>query len=402
VEAGRDELARFFGTVLPHLNELQRRVVAGAMATALGRGGKSAVAEASGMSRNTVINAEREVKAGVVPSVRQRAVGGGDIKAEVKQPGLLEALDELVNPSTRGNPMSKLRWTSKSTANLAQDLVRQGFKITDDTVGRILKSLGYSLQAPSKQKEGAAHPDRDAQFVYLNDEVDAFMETGSPVISVDTKKKELVGEFSNGGVEYHPIGEPTRTKTHDFIDKELGRAVPYGVYDLANDEGWVSVGDTADTSTFAVEAIRRWWHQMGHRRFPDATRLLITADAGGSNGYRVKLWKVELAKLAQETGLDITVVHYPPGTSKWNRIEHRMFSFISMNWRGRPLVTYRTIVELIAATTTKKGLTVRAEEDLHYYETGTKVTKAELAAVPLTPHEFHGDWNYTIASSNSR
>jgi hypothetical protein len=402
VEAGRDELARFFGTVLPHLNELQRRVVAGAMATALGRGGKSAVAEASGMSRNTVIKAEREVSAGVEPSVRQRAVGGGDIKAEVKQPGLLEALDELVNPSTRGNPMSKLRWTSKSTANLAGDLVRQGFKITDDTVGRILKSLGYSLQAPSKQKEGAAHPDRDAQFVYLNDQVDAFMDRGDPVISVDTKKKELVGEFSNGGREYHLVGEPTRTKTHDFVDKELGRAVPYGVYDLANDEGWVSVGDTADTSTFAVEAIRRWWHQMGHPRFPQATRLLITADAGGSNGYRVKLWKVELARLAQETGLEITVAHYPPGTSKWNRIEHRMFSFISMNWRGRPLVTYRTIVELIAATTTKKGLTIRAEEDLHYYETGTKVTKAELAAVPLTPHEFHGDWNYTIASSNSR
>jgi Rhodopirellula transposase DDE domain len=402
VEAGREELARFFSTVVPHLNEVQRRVVAGALATALGHGGKTAVAEASGMSRNTVIKAQREVLAGIEPSVRQRAVGGGDIKAEVKQPGLLEALDELVDPETRGNPMSKLRWTSKSTAKLAEDLVGQGFAITDDTVGRILRSLGYSLQAPSKQKEGTAHPDRDAQFVYLNDQVNAFMESGDPVISVDTKKKELVGEFSNGGREYHPKGEPTRTKTHDFVDKELGRAVPYGVYDLANDEGWVSVGDTADTSTFAVEAIRRWWRQMGSQRFGDASRLLVTADAGGSNGYRVKLWKVELAKLAEETGLCITVCHYPPGTSKWNRIEHRMFSFISMNWRGRPLVTYRTIVELISATTTKKGLTIRAEEDLNYYETGTKVTKAELAAVPLTPHEFHGDWNYTIAPSNSR
>jgi hypothetical protein len=402
VEAGRDELARFFSTVLPHLNEVQRRVVAGAMAEALGRGGKSAVAEASGMSRNTVIKAEREVVAGIEPQVRQRAVGGGDIKAEVKQPGLLAALDELVDPGTRGNPMSRLRWTSKSTAKLADELVRQGFAVTDDTVGRILKSLGYSLQAPSKQKEGTAHPDRDAQFVYLNDEVNAFIESGDPVISVDTKKKELVGEFSNGGREHHPVGEPTRTETHDFVDKDLGRAVPYGVYDLANDEGWVSVGDTADTSTFAVEAIRRWWHQMGSQRFPDATRLLITADAGGSNGYRVKLWKVELAKLAEETGLEITVAHYPPGTSKWNRIEHRMFSFISMNWRSRPLVTYRTIVELISATTTTKGLTIRAEEDLNYYETGTKVTKDELAAVPLTPHEFHGDWNYSIAPSNSR
>ena len=402
MEASRDELARFFTTVMPHLNEVQRRVVAGAMSLNLGRGGKSAVAEASGMSRNTVIKAEHEVEVGLEPSVRQRASGGGDIKAEEKQPGLLQALDELVNPETRGNPMSFLRWTSKSTAKLAEDLVRQGFKITDDTVGRILRSLGYSLQAPVKQKEGAAHPDRDAQFAYLNEEVTRFAAAGQPVISVDTKKKELVGEFSNGGREYHLVGAPTRTKTHDFVDKELGRAVPYGVYDVANDEGWVSVGDTADTSSFAVEAIRRWWAQMGEARFPDATKLLVTADAGGSNGHRVRLWKIELARLATETGLEITVAHYPPGTSKWNRIEHKMFSYISMNWRGRPLVSYRTIIELIAATTTTKGLTIRAEADLNFYETGTKVTDAELAAVPLTAHDFHGDWNYTIARSNSR
>lgn len=402
MEASRDELARFFTTVLPHLNEVQRRVVAGAMSVGLGRGGKTAVAEASGMSRNTVIKSEREVIVGIEPSVRQRAPGGGDIPAEVKQPGLLEALDELVNPETRGNPMSYLRWTSKSTANLASDLVRQGFSITDDTVGRILRGLGYSLQAPAKEKEGTAHPDRNAQFVYLNDLVARMAEANQPVISVDTKKKELVGEFSNGGAEYHPVGEPTRTKTHDFVDKELGRAVPYGIYDVANNEGWVSVGDTADTSTFAVEAIRRWWYSMGRQRFPEATELLITADAGGSNGYRVRLWKVELAKLAEETGLSITVCHYPPGTSKWNRIEHKMFSFISMNWRGRPLVSYRTIIELISSTTTAKGLTIRAEADTNYYETGTKITKAELAAVPLTPHEFHGDWNYTIAQSNTR
>jgi hypothetical protein len=402
VEATREELARFFSAVLPHLNEVQRRVVAGAMASGLGRGGKSAVAVASGMSRNTVIKAEREVLLGMEPSSRQRALGGGDRPSEVKQPGLLEALDELVNPDTRGNPMSLLRWTSKSTAKLADDLVRQGFKITDDTVGRILKGLGYSLQAPAKEKEGAPHPDRDAQFGYLNDEVTAFVEANEPVISVDTKKKELVGEFSNGGRGYHPKGEPTRTKTHDFVDPELGRAVPYGVYDIQNDEGWVSVGDSADTSTFAVEAIRRWWNEMGKARFPDATKLLITADGGGSNGHRVRLWKIELAKLAAETGLVITVAHYPPGTSKWNRIEHKMFSFITMNWRGRPLVSYRTIIELISATTTSSGLTIRAEADLNYYETGTKVTNAELAAVPLTRHEFHGDWNYTIAPSNSR
>jgi hypothetical protein len=402
VEVSRDELARFFTTVLPHLNEVQKRVVAGAMAQGLGHGGKSAVADASGMSRNTVIKAEREVVAGTPPSDRQRALGGGDIKVEDKQPGLAEALDELVHPETRGNPRSYLRWTSKSTGKLADELVRQGFKITDDTVGRILKGLGYSLQAPSKQKEGTAHPDRDDQFRYLNKQVGAFVKAGQPVISVDTKKKELVGEFSNGGAEYHLISEPTRTKTHDFIDKKLGRAVPYGVYDLANDEGWVSVGDMADTARFAVEAIRRWWGAMGHARFPDATKLLITADAGGSNGHRVKLWKVELAKLAAETGLAITVCHYPPGTSKWNKIEHKMFSFISMNWRGRPLVSYRTIIELISATTTSKGLTIRAEEDFNYYAAGTKVTAAELAAVPLMRHKFHGDWNYTIAQSESR
>lgn len=387
---------------MPHLNEVQRRVVAGAMAVGLGRGGKTAVAEAAQMSRNTVIKAAGEVESGIEPSDRQRAPGGGDIKAEVKQPGLLEALDELVDPETRGNPMSRLRWTAKSTATLAKELVSQGYAISDDTVGRILKDLGYSLQAPAKEKEGTSHPDRDAQFHYLNDEVTAFLGADQPVISVDTKKKELVGEYANGGQEYHPTGEPTRVKTHDFVDKELGRAVPYGIYDIGNNEGWVSVGDTADTATFAVEAIRRWWYSMGMVRFPDATKLLITADGGGSNGHRVKLWKVELAKLAAETGLTITVAHYPPGTSKWNKIEHKMWSFISMNWRGRPLVSYRTIIELISATTTDSGLTIRAEEDLNYYETGTKVTKAELAAVPLTRHDFHGDWNYTIAHSNVR
>ena len=387
---------------MPHLNEVQRRVVAGAMAVGLGRGGKTAVAEAAQMSRNTVIKAAGEVEAGIEPSDRQRAPGGGDIKAEVKQPGLLEALDELVEPETRGNPMSRLRWTAKSTATLARELVAQGYAVSDDTVGRILKDLGYSLQAPAKEKEGTAHPDRDAQFRYLNDEVTAFLGADEPVISVDTKKKELVGEFANGGKEYHPTGEPTRVKTHDFVDKELGRAVPYGIYDIGNNEGWVSVGDTADTSTFAVEAIRRWWYSMGIARFPNATKLLITADGGGSNGHRVKLWKVELAKLAAEIGLEITVAHYPPGTSKWNKIEHKMWSFISMNWRGRPLVSYRTIIELISATTTASGLTIRAEEDLNYYETGTKVTKAELEAVPLARHDFHGDWNYTIAHSNVR
>lgn len=399
MEVGPEGLARFFEVVLPHLNERQRRVVAGATSEMLGRGGKSAVAAASGMSRNTVIKAEREVTEGIEPSDRLRAPGGGDRPLIDKQPGLLEALDELVHPDTRGNPMSLLRWTSKSTRHLADALVQKGFKVSDDTVGRILKSLGYSLQAPAKEKEGTAHPDRDAQFSYLNDQATAFVADDQPVISVDTKKKELVGEYKNGGTEWHPAGSPTRVKTHDFVDKELGRAVPYGVYDLANDEGWVSVGNRADTAEFAVETIRRWWYEMGRPRFPQATRLLITADAGGSNGYRVRAWKKELARLAHETGLEITVCHYPPGTSKWNRIEHRMFSFISMNWRGRPLESYRTIVELIAATTTSKGLRIRAERDEGYYETGVKVSDAELASLPLRRHEFHGDWNYTLSPS---
>ncbi len=401
MEASVEELEWYFGTVLPHLNERQRRVVVGASASLLGRGGKTMVAGAAGMSRNTVIRAASEVEAGVEPTDRQRATGGGDRPAIEKQPGLLGALDELVHPSTRGNPMSMARWTSKSTYELAEDLVGQGYVVSAELVRRLLHQMGYSLQAPSKQKEGTQSPDRDAQFNYLNDTAVTFVKDGQPVISCDTKKKELVGEFSNGGAEWHPTGEPTRTKTHDFVDKDLGRAVPYGVYDIENDEGWVSVGDTADTASFAVEAIRRWWYSMGQSRFPEAHKLLITADAGGSNGHRVKLWKVELAMLAAETGLEITVCHYPPGTSKWNKIEHRMFSFISMNWRGRPLVSYRTIIELISATTTKKGLKIRAERDRNYYETGVQVTKAELAALPLLRHEFHGDWNYTLTRASN-
>ena len=405
MEVTREGLARFFGVALPHLDERQRRVVAGAMAEMLGHGGKSAVATASGMSRNTVIKAQSEVEAGIEPSSRLREPGAGAKPLTEIQPGLLEALDELVNPETRGNPMSLLRWTSKSTAHLAKDLVRQGFRISDDTVGRLLKRLGYSLQAPAKQKEGTAHPDRDGQFRYLNETASGFVAAGQPVISVDTKKKELVGEFANKGTEYQPAGEPERVSTHDFVDPDLGRAIPYGVYDTINDEGWVSVGDTADTAEFAVASIRRWWRQMGSARFPHATRLLITADAGGSNGYRVRAWKVELAKLAAETGLTITVIHYPPGTSKWNKIEHRMFSFISMNWRGRPLTSYRTIVELIGATTTTKGLRIKAERDTEWYPIGVKISDAEMDALPLTRHDWHGDWNYTlhpVAQSTSR
>jgi hypothetical protein len=351
------------------------------------------------MSRNTVIKAQGEVEAGIEPTLRLRAPGAGAKSVIETQPGLLEALDELVHPDTRGTPMSLLRWTSKSTANLARELVRQGFKVSDDTVGRILKRLGYSLQSPAKVKEGTSHPDRDGQFRYLDRLASSFVADGEPVISVDTKKKELVGEFDNGGVEYQPAGEPVRVKVHDFVDPELGRAIPYGIYDETNNEGWVSVGDVADTAEFAVNSIRSWWNHMGRDRFPDATRLLITADAGGSNGHRVRAWKAQLARLAAETGLDITVCHYPPGTSKWNRIEHRMFSFITMNWRGRPLTSYRTIIELISATTTDTGLQIRAERDTEWYAKGVKITDAAMDALPLTRHDWHGDWNYTLTAS---
>jgi len=399
VEVTDDGLARFFDVVLPHMNEVQRRVVAGAAAEMLRRGGKTAVANASGMSRNTVIKAEGEVVTGIEPSVRLRAPGGGDKSLLDTQPGLLEALDELVYPETRGNPMSRLRWTSKSSTKLADELVHQGFEVSSRSVLRLLHKLGYSLQANAKVSEGRQHPDRDAQFNHLNDTADAFIGDGQPVISVDSKKKELIGNYANGGAEWAPAGEPERTNVHDFADPELAeyaKAIPYGVYDVFNNEGWVNVGDTADTAAFAVESIRRWWYQIGAVRFPEATRLLITADAGGSNGYRVRAWKFELSALAEETGLDITVCHYPPGTSKWNKIEHRLFSFITINWRGRPLTTMRTIIELISATSTSTGLTVMAEYDPNWYEKGVKITDRQLAALPLVPDKFHGEWNYTL------
>jgi hypothetical protein len=403
VEVTPEALARFFEVALPHLNEVQRRVVAGAAAEMLGRGGKTAVATASGMSRNTVIKAEAEVAAGIEPSPRLRAPGGGDKPLIDKQPGLLEALDELVHPQTRGNPMSLLRWTSKSSTKLADELVRRGFAVSSRTVLRLLHGLGYSLQANAKVTEGRQHPDRDGQFRYLNALAQDFIDDDQPVISVDTKKKELIGDYANGGTEWSPEGEPERVQVHDFADRDLGehaKAIPYGIYDVAHDEGWVSVGDSADTAEFAVESIRRWWNQMGRARFPHATRLLITADAGGSNGYRVRAWKWHLARLAAQTGLIVTVCHYPPGTSKWNRIEHRMFSFITINWRGRPLTSLRTIIELISATSTSTGLTIQAGHDPNWYPTGVKISGDELAAVPLEPHDFHGEWNYTITAQS--
>ena len=385
--------------VLEHLDERQRRIVAGATARLVGRGGIVAVAEAAGMSRSTVQKAVGEIDAGVEVTARVRPPGAGRPKAIDAQPGLLVALDDLVEPESRGDPMCPLRWTTKSTRTLAGELRGQGYQVSHVTVAELLHQMGYSLQAPAKENEGAAHPDRDGQFRHLGAQVEAHLAAGQPVISVDTKKKETVGNLKNGGREWQPEKVPVRVDVHDFPDPEVGKAVPYGVYDLAANEGFVVVGDDGDTAEFAVASIGRWWDQVGRVAYPDATRLLITADAGGSNGYRTRLWKTELARLAAEAGIQITVCHFPPGTSKWNRIEHRLFSAISMNWRGRPLTSHQTIVNLIAATTTRTGLKVRAQLDQGYYPTGIKVTDKQLAAVPLTKHPFHGEWNYTIAPS---
>ncbi len=398
MELSGEGLSGFFASVLPALAERDRRVVAGAMVVALGRGGQARVVEASGLSSSTVFKAAQEARAGIEPSDRQRRPGGGDKVAIDKQPGLLSALDDLVYPEARGHPMSPLRWTAKSTYRLADELRAQGWKASAELVRRLLHQMEFSLQAPSKQLEGASHPDRDRQFRYINGLAEGFLDDGEPVVSVDTKKKELIGNYHNGGTEWQEKGKPLEVNGHDFPeDDEHGKAIPYGVYDLTNNEGWVSVGDTADTAEFAVEAIRRWWNQFGRVRFPDATRLLITADCGGSNGYRVRAWKKHLADLAAETGLRITVCHYPPGTSKWNKIEHRMFSFITKNWRGTPLTDMRTIVELIANTTTKTGLVIHAEHDLTWYPTGVKISDAEMRALPINAHtDWHPEWNYTI------
>ena len=397
MEVTEEQLAEFFLVMMPLLDERQKRVLGGATARMLGRGGTSAVARTSGMARNTVITGAHQVDIGdAAPDDRIRREGGGRKSLIDQDPNLLVELDALVSPEARGDPMSPLRWTAKSTYRLAAALRDKGFDVGPTTVRELLHEMGYSLQSTSKQKEGAQHVDRDAQFHHINDTAGVFLADGQPVISVDAKKKELIGEYSNAGQEYQPKATPTRTKVHDFIDPEMGKAIPYGVYDLGADEGWVSVGDDADTAGFAVATIGRWWAQMGRHRYPAATKLLICADAGGSNGYRIRAWKVELAKLAKETGLDITVAHFPPGTSKWNKIEHRLFSFITMNWRGRPLTSYRVMVELIANTTTTKGLKVNAELDEGNYPTGVKISDKELATVPLTRDEFHGDWNYTV------
>ncbi len=397
MEVTAEGLAEFFARVVPLLDERQKRLVLGAAAEMLGRGGRVVVADAAGVSRNTVITGAQEVTGGDGgPSGRVRRPGGGRPKAVDKNPDLLMELDELVHPETRGDPMSPLKWTLKSTSQLARALTDKGFQASPTLVRGLLHGMGYSLQGVAKQNEGVQHPDRDGQFRYIASQSSEFLAAAQPVVSVDCKKKELVGDYTNRGAEWQPTGEPERAGVHDFPDPEVGKAIPYGVFDLGANEGWVSVGDQADTAAFAVASIGAWWAQMGRARYPAATRLLICADAGGSNAARSRLWKIELAKLAAETGLEITVCHYPPGTSKWNKIEHRMFSFISMNWRGKPLRTYRCVVELIGATTNSKGLKIRAELDQSSYPTGIKISDKQLAAVPLHPHDWHGNWNYTI------
>jgi hypothetical protein len=328
---------------------------------------------------------------------RVRQAGGGRKRKSVADPTLKADLKSLVEPGTRGDPMQPLLWTTRSLRNLVRALAKKGHKVCPTFVGKLLHGMGYSLQANRKTREGGQHIDRDAQFQYINTQAKAFLAARQPVISVDTKKKELVGNFRTNGREWRRKGTPELVNIHDFINRKLGRAVPYGIYDITDDVGWVSVGTDHDTASFAVNAIRRWWRTMGRKRYPKANRLMISADGGGSNGYRVRLWKVELQKFVDEIKLPITVCHLPPGTSKWNKIEHRLFSFITINWRGKPLRSYRTIVQLIAATTTRSGLKVRAERDQNKYPKAVKVSDAELAAVNLSCHSFHGDWNYTIA-----
>jgi hypothetical protein len=386
----------------PLLDERARRLWAAVEARAIGRGGIIRIAEATGLSRGTIRAGLRELDApappdeGHPPTRRLRRPGGGRKLLVDHDPDLLRDLEALVDPVTRGDPMSPLRWTCKSAARLAEGLRSRGHIVSERTVNRLLHDLGYSLQGNRKTIEGKSHPDRDAQFQHINRRVKAYQRQGQPVVSVDTKKKELVGRYRNGGREWQPKGRPEEVKVHDFIDKELGKAIPYGVYDLAADTGWVSVGVDHDTAEFAVEALRRWWQRMGSRAYPRAKRLLITADGGGSNGTRCRLWKVELQRLADEIGLDISVCHFPPGTSKWNKIEHRMFCHITENWRGRPLVSREVVVNLIGSTRTKTGLEIKAELDGGRYPTGREVSDQQMEGLSIRREKFHGEWNYTI------
>lgn len=388
------------------MGEAERRRWCALEAEALGRGGISAVSRATGLSRDTIRVGLRELddpeSARLLATGRARRAGAGRPAAAQTQEGLEAALDRLVSPVTRGDPMSALRWTSKSTAKLAEELAIEGFSVTANTVGALLKAQNYSLQAPRKLREGGDHPDRDAQFRYIRQRVRQMQRKGQPVVSVDCKKKELIGPFRNGGREYQPSGEPIAVNVYDFPNLADGKAIPYGVYDVTRNEGWVSVGIDHDTAEFAVRSIQEWWRRMGRARYKDATKLLVTADGGGSNGARNRLWKRELQRLADVTGLDVVVSHLPPGTSKWNKIEHRLFSQITLNWRGRPLETLEVVVQLIANTTTGTGLRVKAAADQKQYKTKIKVTDAEMKNINLSKDDFHGEWNYVIRSNRSQ
>lgn len=392
-----DMIRQRFEALDPVLDEQARRRFAAAEALAVGHGGVTLVAEVTGIARSTINRGKAEIETNRSAGegrVRRRG-GGRKSKTEV-DPTLLGDLQKLLEASTRGDPMSPLLWTSKSLDKLCAALKGLQHSVCPNVVADLLRTLGYSLQSNRKTREGSKHPDRDAQFQYLDARMKEHITEQSPVISVDTKKKELVGDFKNGGRELRPKASPEEVRVHDFIDPELGRAVPYGIYDIADNKGWVSVGIDHDTAAFAVNTIRRWWHTLGKARYPQAKRLMITADGGGSNGARVRLWKLELQKLVDEIGLPITVCHLPPGTSKWNKIEHRLFSFITKNWRGKPLVSHQVIVQLIGATTTKKGLAVHAELDTNSYPAGIKVSDAEMADLSIKRHDFHGEWNYTM------
>lgn len=395
-----------FEAVLPHLDERGQRLVLAAEARSLGHGGIAAVARASGASRSRVQQGVAELESGVAPLDRVRRPGGGRKPAAVADPDLVPALLGLVEPTRRGDPESALCWTTLSVRNLAAELTAAGHRVSQETVAKLLREQGFSLQGNTKQVEGNQHPDRDAQFSYLNNQVEQHLASGDPVISVDAKKKELVGAYKNKGAEWRPARDPVRVKVHDFIEPELGKANPYGIYDLATNTGWVAVGTDHDTAAFAVNTIRSWWHSTGKADYPDATRLLVTADGGGSNGYRTRSWKTELAALADQTGLTITVCHLPPGTSKWNKIEHRLFFHISMNWRGRPLTSHDVIVKTIAGTTTRTGLSVHAELDENEYPTGVKIPDQQMKTLKtsgvLARHDWHGEWNYTLHPSNAR
>ena len=405
-QARIEEIRSRYADLAPVMDERVTRLWAAGEAKSLGWGGIAAVTEATGILGKRIRYGIRDLA-----QMQRNPPGEPPRQQRVRRPGagrkpltetdstLVPDLESLIDPSTRGDPESPLRWTCKSVRKLAEELRAKGHEISGQKVSELLHELGYSLQGTRKTREGSAHPDRNAQFEHINAQAKVFQRAGEPVVSVDTKKKELVGDFANRGKEWQLAGEPVPVRVHDFIDKKLGKAVPYGIYDIARNEGWVNVGIDHDTSEFAVESLRRWWRRMGCRAYPDATRLLVTADGGGSNGYRTRLWKRELQRFVDESGLTVTIAHYPPGTSKWNKIEHRMFCHITQNWRGRPLESVETIVSLIGSTTTKAGLRIKTSLDKNHYEKAIRVSDEEIASIQITPHRFHGDWNYTIRQS---